>query len=300
MTGVGDTWSGVVDLGGGTGTYSFDGVVDKIDFEYGLDGSVTMTITVVQTPVHITVSGGWAADDLTSSTEDCTVSDMTTDAMSEDEVSVALAEAAEAEDEVGALVDWLATQTWSDFAQSLAKFYKDRGFLSPKQEAAARSMMSKVESKKTSFVTATETTVVSEPAAPAYEPAEGEIHSIDGKIYRVRATRKSYYKASRLFAHRADIHEVHGFDDKVEVTWTYVGKKPWPLFSAATLLTWEQARDFGCLTNQCIRCGRSLDDVRSVAAAYGKVCAGHMGWFYPTMAEALDIIATRTKKEVTV
>ena len=41
------------------------------------------------------------------------------------------------------LIDWLAKQDWSDFAKSLAQQARDKGFLSPKQIAAANSMKKK-------------------------------------------------------------------------------------------------------------------------------------------------------------
>lgn len=46
------------------------------------------------------------------------------------------------------LANWLADQTWSDFAVSLADQYRTKGSLSPKQINAAKSMRSKVEARQ--------------------------------------------------------------------------------------------------------------------------------------------------------
>jgi len=55
----------------------------------------------------------------------------------------------EASDNAGLedLADWLAKQTWSEFAVSLASQYRNRGSLSPKQIASATSMRAKVEAR---------------------------------------------------------------------------------------------------------------------------------------------------------
>ena len=56
-------------------------------------------------------------------------------------------ESQESTQELGALADWLAEQTWSDFAVSLADQYRRKGSLSPKQIESATSMRAKVEAR---------------------------------------------------------------------------------------------------------------------------------------------------------
>lgn len=47
------------------------------------------------------------------------------------------------------------------------------------------------------------------------------------------------------------------------------------------------ARLYGRLTDTCGRCGSELSNVQSRCAGYGETCAGHLGWYYPSLAEAL-------------
>jgi hypothetical protein len=62
----------------------------------------------------------------------------------------------------------------------------------------------------------------------------------------------------------------------------------------ARLLTQDEAQAFGKLHGFCVNCARDLDDDRSLAVGYGPVCAGHFGWFYPTQAQAAEILARPT------
>lgn len=59
----------------------------------------------------------------------------------------------------------------------------------------------------------------------------------------------------------------------------------------ARLLTQAEAQAFGKLHGFCVNCLRDLDDDRSLAVGYGPVCANHYGWFYPSKAEAAEMLA---------
>src|SRR6478735_790498 len=83
------------------------------------------------------------------------------------------------------LAEWLAEQTWSDFAVSLANFYRARGFLTPKQEQAARSMRAKILAKA-----AMKIEVVEPGMPPVYvaPPPKGVHRNADGDVFKVYTT----------------------------------------------------------------------------------------------------------------
>lgn len=55
----------------------------------------------------------------------------------------------------------------------------------------------------------------------------------------------------------------------------------------------EAARMFGIKARACGYCGSPLSNLRSRAAGYGETCADNHGFFYPTEAEAREILAER-------
>jgi hypothetical protein len=174
------------------------------------------------------------------------------------------------------LADWLHDQTWSDFAQSLSRQYLDTHRLSPKQEAAARSMHAKVLAKAATRLPA---------AHRGEDPPKGlHVRPLDGAIIRVIATRNTgQIVGKELVAEDGDWH------------WLYRGKKGLRTLTADTLMSDEQARLWGWEYMQCINCFADLEDRRSLAAGYGPVCSKNNGWHYPTMAEAEAILAKRGK-----
>lgn len=52
----------------------------------------------------------------------------------------------------------------------------------------------------------------------------------------------------------------------------------------------DSARLFGEKTESCGNCGSPLSDPQSRVAGYGETCAGKHGYWYPTLAEALEIL----------
>jgi hypothetical protein len=79
---------------------------------------------------------------------------------------------------------------------------------------------------------------------------------------------------------------------KYEAEFIYLGKKGLPRAAAARKLTEEEAKKLGQLYGFCVRCGKTLTLEESQHVGYGKTCAGHMGWWYPTRAELKAITAT--------
>lgn len=159
------------------------------------------------------------------------------------------------------LAIWLAEQTWSDFAQSLATFYADRGYLTEKQEASARSMYAKVTAKAAAKASA--------PAAPKSEPLAADgIYAKDGEVFKVQWNQNH----TNLYAKRL----VENPEAKT-YSWEYVGKGPLYTLTEADRLTAEKAKELGQLYGVCIFCGRTLTDEASIEAGYGPVCAENHG-----------------------
>ena len=55
----------------------------------------------------------------------------------------------------------------------------------------------------------------------------------------------------------------------------------------------EAARMFGIKAKACSYCSSPLSNIQSRAAGYGETCANNHGFFYPTEAEAREILAER-------
>lgn len=109
----------------------------------------------------------------------------------------------------------------------------------------------------------------------ATEPPEG-IHLLDGVIYKVQV---AVHGSGQLYA-KVLTEPSYGTDYQAGVydskwTFEYLGRKGafWKL-SESTLMTLEQAKEFGKLYGMCCVCGATLTDERSIEAGIGPVCAG--------------------------
>lgn len=71
-------------------------------------------------------------------------------------------------------------------------------------------------------------------------------------------------------------------DGKYRVHFEYEGKKGLKGITADMKLTAEEAKQFGLLYGVCVRCGLDLTKEESIYVGYGRTCAGHEGWWYPT------------------
>jgi hypothetical protein len=162
------------------------------------------------------------------------------------------------------LAAWLAEQTWSDFAQSLARDYARRGTLSERQVAAAMSMRAKCAARD-----AARGAAAARPAAAAPSVGPG-LYMLDGDVYRVAANKAK----TRLYAKRL------------------VGVRSWAYapgvvnrLTDADLVTTERAAEFGLHHGFCCNCGIPLTDDRSLAAGYGPVCARNNGWAWGDLGD---------------
>lgn len=172
------------------------------------------------------------------------------------------------------VADWLGQQGWSEFAQSLAAYHIQKGYLTEKQEAAGRSMMVKC--------------TVREFKKAADRKATGEVPTgmhkrADGTVVKVYTTQAGNLVGKVLVEHVGFDGTTYEFD--------YRGKAALKGLSAETLMPMDEARKFGRLTSQCVNCLKQLKDERSLAAGYGATCADNHGWWYPNMAQAMEIIA---------
>ncbi len=103
------------------------------------------------------------------------------------------------------------------------------------------------------------------PALPeAAEVPEG-MHKVGPNIFKVQRSPQT----GRLYAKRLD-----GKGDQ----WGFV-YAPGAVrsLSEATVMTLEQAKEFGALYGTCCRCGRTLTDEGSIEAGIGPVCATYFG-----------------------
>lgn len=103
----------------------------------------------------------------------------------------------------------------------------------------------------------------------AVEPPEG-VHFTQGVYFKVQV---AHHGSGRLYAKRL----ASGVDDGNKPTWVYEGRQPFGYLSEDTLVTAEQAAQFGQLYGVCVFCGRALTDERSIEVGYGPDCADHHG-----------------------
>lgn len=163
-----------------------------------------------------------------------------------------------------ALAAWLAQQTWSDFAQSLAAHYDRKGALSEKQEASARSMYAKMAAKAAATITA-------EPVA-----TEVGFYMMADTVYRVKQS-----KSGNLYAMRRTGGE-----------WVYAGAPVRIGLLASHAITPEVAAQYGADTGICIFCNAELDDREGLGrvVGVGPVCSKkHLGLTQRQLAERLGI-----------
>lgn len=95
--------------------------------------------------------------------------------------------------------------------------------------------------------------------AAAADVPEG-IHYLDGDVIKVQRS-----AAGRLYAKVLD---------RTTETFGYAGQRPLRQLSEATVMTADQAAEFGKLYGVCAVCGRTLTNEESIERGIGPVCAG--------------------------
>lgn len=164
-----------------------------------------------------------------------------------------------AEITVDQLAAWLAEQTWSDFAQSLASYHAKKGYLSEKQEASARKMYAKIAAKAEAKKSA-------KPTSPVIEAG---MYKLGTDIYKVQ---KVVHGSGNLYAKRL----VPGTEFGDKATFEYAPGMVSRL-DADDKLSLDEAKAFGALYGTCCNCGRTLTDETSIAAGIGPICAQGFG-----------------------
>lgn len=97
---------------------------------------------------------------------------------------------------------------------------------------------------------------------PVAEEAPEGIHYFEGDVYKVQV---AVHGSGRKYVKKLD-RDGDG--------WAYLGRgELFRSLSADTLMTLEDAQEFGRLYGMCCRCGATLTDEDSIAAGIGPVCA---------------------------
>lgn len=96
-------------------------------------------------------------------------------------------------------------------------------------------------------------------AAPTSKAVEG-IHLLDGKVFKVQ---RAVHGSGNLYA-----KVLNPETGKFEYAPGTVGR-----LSEETLMSLDQAREFGALYGMCCSCGRTLTDETSIEAGIGPVCS---------------------------
>jgi hypothetical protein len=158
---------------------------------------------------------------------------------------------------VAELASWLAEQTWSQFAVSVARQFERNGRISEAQEASARSMYAKAQARQAQRQ-------VQAPVNPVTEV--GMYLNAEGVAFRVKMSKST----GRLYAERF-VPEAEARADR----FVYEGGAVYRL-DASMRMTLEQAKALGAQYAQCCVCGRNLTADQSVEAGIGPICAGRL------------------------
>lgn len=164
------------------------------------------------------------------------------------------------------LAAWLAQQTWSDFAQSLAAYYDRKGALSTEQERSARSMYAKVAARNASKAAPIIVNAASEPG----------FYLMDEVVYKVQMS-----KTGNLYAKR-----------RISGGWEYAGGVRYVGLTPDHAVTPEVAAQYGAETGVCIFCNAELDDREGLGriVGVGPVCSKkHLGLTQRQLAERLGV-----------
>jgi plasmid stabilization system protein ParE len=183
----------------------------------------------------------------------------------------------EEENDLDELAEWLAKQTWSEFAVSLAKQYAQRGSISPKQEAAAISMRNKVEAgrKRKAEAKAAAASDIDLSALPSgYYAVPGGGTRL--KVRVARPTKASRWHGWTFVSDGAEYGSRKTYGKQgPEASARYEGAIQDEL-RAILANPFEAQKAYGKLWGVCGSCGRMLEDADSIAAGIGPICA--MKW----------------------
>ena len=180
------------------------------------------------------------------------------------------AEAKEAADGLEDLVAWLAEQSWSEFAVSLASQYRTKGFLSPKQQAAGYSMMQKVQAKRQAKEETPEVKGLDLSALPS------GYYAVPGGDTRLKV-RVAHGKPGTKWDGWTFVSDGAEYGSRTN----YGSQRPGQNYrgqiveqlTAIVADPKEAMTAYGKLWGVCGSCGRMLEDETSIAAGIGPICA---------------------------
>lgn len=162
---------------------------------------------------------------------------------------------------------WLKDQTWSAFAQSLATFYSERGYLTEKQVASATSMRTKVEERNTGSNRGSKTGLDLSGLPAGY-------YAIPGGDTRLKVV------VNKPTSGRWDgftfVHDGAEYGSRIKYGMqapdgTYKGKIEDQLRTIAGDPE-AAGRAYAAITANCYRCNRKLEDETSVELGIGPIC----------------------------
>lgn len=172
------------------------------------------------------------------------------------------------------LILWLGEQKWSSFCLSLAKFYRERSYLTERQTSAAISTLVKTAARKgvdPAELVATTVEALSEPVATlevdppkvTSKPTDPGVYVMEGELYRVKWNRaKTHLYAEHIVADNAS----------GEVTYEYAPGVA-RMLDKTRRIDAVTARSFGVHYGACVFCGRRLTNGVSIEVGYGPICA---------------------------
>lgn len=172
------------------------------------------------------------------------------------------------------LADWLAEQTWSEFAVSLADQYRRKGTLSEKQVASAKSMRTKVEKRQAERKAQDEAAAkrtdgldLSNLPSGLYAVPEGDTR-LKVKIDNVEKGKWEGF----VFVKDAN---PYGSQKRygMQRPGTFYRGEIEEALKAIVENPLEAIKAYGRLTGTCGRCSRPLTDETSVAEGIGPICA---------------------------
>ena len=162
---------------------------------------------------------------------------------------------------------WLKDQTWSDFAQSLATFYSERGYLTEKQVASATSMRAKVEARQDSRKISPSIGLdLTELPAGYYAVPDGDTRL---KVVVNKPTSGKW--EGFIFVHDGAEYGSRTKYGMQSPDGTYRGKIEDQLAKISADPD-AAGREYASLTANCYRCNRKLEDETSVELGIGPIC----------------------------
>jgi hypothetical protein len=169
--------------------------------------------------------------------------------------------------DVETLARWLALQTWSTFAQSVAAYYHRNGHITPAQEAAARRMVETCLRREAERAADRAAAAEFVAGMARDEVAVGFYVGPNDIIWHVKRGR-----AGQTYARRHD----DATGEFVFVAGAMRGLLADLNRGTLRPLDTTTAGRIGRRTGRCLVCSKALTDPASVAAGIGPVCASRL------------------------